>query len=334
MVLLSNDGTLPVTGPGTPRLAVVGPLADDPTSMLGCYSFPSHVGRHYPDVPLGVRIATTLEALRAEFPAATIEHVAGCAVTGDDAAGLPAAVSAATRSDVCIAVLGDQAGLFGRGTSGEGCDAEDLRLPGVQGRLLDALLDTGTPVVLVLMTGRPYALGRYTGRAAAIVQAFFPGEEGAGAVAGVLSGRINPSGRLPVGIPCSPGGQPATYRGWPLSQRSTVSSIDPSPLYPFGHGLSYTTFRWEDIQCPAVRFLPTEPSGSAHGPERGRAPRHRDRPAPPARPGGAGDPADRPAHRIRAGAARAGRQRRVEFTVHTDLTSFIGRGGEQFVEPG
>jgi beta-xylosidase len=110
-----------------------------------------------------------------------------------DQAELARAVEAARRAEVCVAVLGDKAGLFGRGTSGEGCDAPDLSLPGPQGELLEALLATGTPVVLVLMTGRPYALGRYADRLAAVVQAFFPGEEGAAAVAGVLSGRVNPA---------------------------------------------------------------------------------------------------------------------------------------------
>ncbi len=102
-------------------------------------------------------------------------------------------------------MLGDRAGLFGRGTSGEGCDAETLDLPGAQQHLLDALLDSGTPVVTVLLAGRPYALGRAVTESAAIVQSFFPGEEGTHAIAGVLSGRVNPSGRLPIGVPPRPG---------------------------------------------------------------------------------------------------------------------------------
>src|SRR4029453_10018252 len=112
---------------------------------------------------------------------------------------------------VCVVVLGDRAGLFGRGTSGEGCDREDLRLPGVQTDLLEAVLATGTPVVLVLLAGRPYALGAYVDRVAAILQGSFPGEGGGPAVAGVLTGKVCPSGRLPVSVPRSPGGQPWTY---------------------------------------------------------------------------------------------------------------------------
>lgn len=127
---------------------------------------------------------------------------------------------------------------------GEGCDADSLELPGRQWDLLDALLETGTPVVVTLITGRPYVLHDAPERAAAIVQAFFPGEEGAGAIAGVLSGRVNPSGRLPVSIPASGGSQPSTYLAAPLAARTTASTVDPTPRFPFGHGLSYSTFKW------------------------------------------------------------------------------------------
>ena len=105
--------------------------------------------------------------------------------------------------------VGDRAALFGLGTSGEGCDAEDLSLPGVQDELIEALLATGTPGVLLVVSGRPYALGAYADRAAAVVQALFPGEEGGPALA-VLTGRTNPSGKLPVQIPRTAGGQPGT----------------------------------------------------------------------------------------------------------------------------
>ena len=107
---------------------------------------------------------------------------------------------------MAVAVLGDEAGLFGRGTSGEGCDVADLRLPGVQEDLLRVLVAASTPVVLVLVTGRPYAIGAVAGELAAAVQAFFPGEEGGGAIAGVLSGRLVPTGKLPVEMPASAGG--------------------------------------------------------------------------------------------------------------------------------
>ncbi len=116
----------------------------------------------------------------------------------------------------CVALVGDLAGLFGHGSSGEGCDAADLRLPGVQADLVAALLARGTPVVVVVVSGRPYALGEVHPRAAGLVQAFMPGEEGGAAIAGVLSGRVQPGGKLPVQIPRLPGGQPGTYLQPPL----------------------------------------------------------------------------------------------------------------------
>ncbi|WP_245172700.1 glycoside hydrolase family 3 protein [Streptomyces achromogenes] len=105
-----------------------------------------------------------------------------------DRSGFEAAVRAAEQADVCVAMVGDRAALFRLGTSGEGCDAEDLSLPGVQGELVEALLATDTPLILLVISGRPYVLGAYADGAAAVVQAFFPGEEGGPALAGVLSG--------------------------------------------------------------------------------------------------------------------------------------------------
>ena len=307
VVLLANDGILPLTGHR--RVAVVGPRADDPHAMLGCYSFPSHVGVRYPGLDLGVPIPTFLDALRDELPGSTVSYAPGCGVDDPGTTEIAAAAELARGHDVCIAVLGDRSGIFGRGTSGEGCDAADLDLPGVQGQLLAAVLETGVPVVVVLLAGRPYALGRFTG-AAAIVQAFFPGQEGGPALAQVLTGAVNPSGRLPVSVPRHAGAQPATYLGPALAQRTKVSSIDPTALYPFGFGLSYTSFQWEGAAVSPAE-LPTdgtaEVSVNRSGPERGRAGRHRGGPGVPARPRGPGDPAgDRP-HRIPAGRPGPGR---------------------------
>ena len=335
IILLANDGTLPLSGPlSGGRIAVVGPRADDPLAMLGCYSFPSHVGVKYPDLDIGVEIPTFLAALRRELPDSDIGYSPGCAVDDPDPSGLAAAVTLAASSDICIAVVGDRSGLFGRGTSGEGCDAADLTLPGIQGQLLDALLATGTPVVIVLLTGRPYALGPYPA-AAAVVQAFFPGQEGGPALARVLSGAANPSGRLPVSVPRHVGAQPTTYIGSTLARRSTVSSIDPSPLYPFGHGLSYTTFCWEDIEGQGAP-VPTDGTLSVGLTVRNVG----ERPGTEIVQLYLHDPVaqvTRPTV-VLIGYARVplepGQQRRVEFTVHTDLTSFIGRGGQRIVEPG
>ncbi|MDO9590064.1 MAG: glycoside hydrolase family 3 N-terminal domain-containing protein, partial [Microcella sp.] len=249
VVLVRNaDGTLPLTAPK--RIALIGPNADDPYAMLGCYTFPTHVVTQHDGVAMGIEIATVGEALVAEFTNATVTRERGTGIDDNDLGGIDAAVTAAREAEVAIVVLGDRAGLFGRGTSGEGCDAPDLSLPGAQQQLLDAVLDTGTPVVLVLLSGRPYALGSAPQRAAAIVQTFFPGEEGAAAIAGVLSGRVSPSGRLPVSIPVHAGVQPSTYLAAPLARASDVSNLDPTAAYPFGHGLGYADVVWADLESP------------------------------------------------------------------------------------
>ncbi|MER5519202.1 glycoside hydrolase family 3 N-terminal domain-containing protein [Streptomyces sp. NPDC002763] len=334
VVLLDNpDGVLPLA-PGT-RVAVVGPRAADALAMLGCYSFPSHVLTHHPEVDLGIAIPTVLESLRAELPDAKVTFAEGCDVSDPDTAGFGEAVARAAEADVCVAVLGDRAGLFGRGTSGEGCDVADLSLPGVQADLLDALLSTGVPVVLVLLTGRPYALGRWQGRLGAVVQAFFPGEEGGPAVAGVLSGRVNPSGRLPVSVPRVPGGQPWTYLQPPLGLAGELSNLDPTPLYPFGHGRSYTTFAW-DLVSRGTAGIGTDGShdvtvavrntGDRAGAEVVQLYLH--------------DPVasvTRPDVRLigyRRLDLAPGESRRLTFRFHTDLSAFTDREGARVVEPG
>ncbi|KAB1988741.1 beta-xylosidase/alpha-l-arabinosidase [Streptomyces triticiradicis] len=334
VVLLDNaDGVLPLA-PDT-RIAVVGPRADDPLAMLGCYSFPSHVLTHHPEVPTGVDIPTVLDALRAELPDAKVTFSEGCGVSEPDRSGFEEAVARAAEADVCVAVLGDRAGLFGRGTSGEGCDVADLGLPGVQGELLDALVATGVPVVLVLLTGRPYALGRWADRLGGVVQAFFPGEEGGPAVAGVLSGRVGPSGRLPVSVPREAGGQPWTYLQPPLGLQNEVSNLDPTPLYPFGHGRSYTSFAWESAELPEAEIgtdgsydvsVTVRNTGGRAGAEVVQLYLH--------------DPVasvTRPDVRLigyrRLGLA-PGEAGRVTFRFHADLAAFTDRTGTRIVEPG
>ncbi len=333
VVLVRNDGTLPLTRPA--RIAVVGPNADDPYAMLGCYSFPTHVVTQHPGVEMGIEIPTLLAAVRAEFPGATVTHATGTSVDGGETDGIAAAADLAAASDVVVLALGDRAGLFGRGTSGEGCDVASLTLPGAQQQLVDAVLDSGTPAVLVLLAGRPYALGRAAHEAAGIVEAFFTGEEGAPAIAGVLSGRINPSGRLPVSIPADPGAQPTTYLASPLARKTEVSNIDPSAAFPFGHGLSYSTFDWTDVVADATTIrtdgsvaLVTTVTNTGdragadvvqlylHDPEAEVA---------------------RPVQRL-VGYARVtldpGASAEVRFEVSADLAAYTGRAGLRIVDAG
>ncbi|MGW2616135.1 beta-xylosidase/alpha-l-arabinosidase [Streptomyces sp. NPDC001500] len=334
VVLLDNPDALLPLAPDT-RIAVVGPRAADALAMLGCYSFPSHVLPHHPEVETGIEIPTLLESLRAELPDAKVTFTQGCGVSDPDPSGFTEATARAAEADVCVAVLGDRAGLFGRGTSGEGCDVADLRLPGVQGELLDALVATGVPVVLVLLTGRPYALGRWHGRLGAVVQAFFPGEEGGPAVAGVLSGRVNPSGRLPVSVPRLPGGQPWTYLQPPLGLAGEVSSLDPTPLYAFGHGRTYTEFAWEDF-TGADAEIPTDGSCEAAVTVRNTG----DRAGTEVVQLYLHDPVasvTRPDVRLigyRRLELAAGESARVVFRFHADLSAFTGGDGRRIVEPG
>lgn len=331
IVLLKNDGVLPLAAPK--RIAVVGPTADDPYAVLGCYSFPAHVGVQHPDVPIGLELPTLLGSLRAEFPDADLVYVRGTTVDGGETSEIAAAAAAAHGADVVIVALGDRAGLFGRGTSGEGCDAESLALPGAQQQLLDAVLATGTPSVVTLLAGRPYALGQAPETAGAIIEGFFLGEAGTPAIAGVLSGRVNPAGRLPVSIPATPGAQPSTYLAAKLARKSGVSNIDPTPAYWFGHGVSYSSFEWSDLgvsgklfsQTVDVRLTVTNTS-DRDGSDVVQLYLH--------------DPVAsvvRPVQRLISYARvdlAAGASATVSFRVPAELASFTGRDGQRIVEPG
>jgi beta-glucosidase len=365
IVLLRNENDALPLAPGR-RLAVVGPRAHVADAVFGCYSFPRHIGVHHPDIALGIESRTVLEALQADPAGYRVSYAQGCPVPDTESSvrlreeraaaegGAPAeavdavalrelgdrqiaeAVAAARAAEVCVAVLGDVSGLFGNGTSGEGCDTSDLRLPGRQGELLDALLDTGTPVVLVLLVGRPYELSRYADRLAAVVCGFLPGEEGANALADVLSGRVDPAGRLPVGFPAQGANQPSTYLTATLGLRSDVSTVDPTPLYPFGHGLSYNPAVWADTVLPAGEAWPTDGTlrlavtlrndGASPTSEVVQVYLH--------------DPqaeVARPVQQLIA-APRVdlapGTTRTVVIDLPADATSYTGRAGRRIVEPG
>jgi beta-xylosidase len=258
IVLLSNDGVLPLGrhSDAVSRIAVIGPNAHRAEALQGCYSFANHVLAGHPELPLGFEIPTVLESLPGAFgvaglPAPEFIYAEGCTVEGEDDSGFAAAVDAAASAGLAIVVVGDQAGLFGRGTVGEGNDSESLELPGVQRRLVEAVIATGTPVVMVLLTGRPYAIGWALDGAdaapGAVLQAFFPGEGGGLAIADIITGRVNPSGRLPVSMPRSAGAQPYSYLHPALGGPSDVTATDSTPLRPFGFGLSYASFDYSDL---------------------------------------------------------------------------------------
>lgn len=337
IVLLSNDGILPLT-PST-RLSVIGPTWGEARAFMGCYSFPNHVLAKHPDHGLGLPIPTLQEALNSALSTAPA-YVQGVGfMDGPDvdiSAGIAQAVDTARNSDVALLTVGDIAGMFGGGTSGEGCDVVDLSLPGRQGELIEAVLATGTPTILLLVTGRPYAVGAYADRCAAIIQAFMPGVEGGAALADVLTGAVNPSGRLPIALPDGKGGQPGTYLAPPLAWESEgISNLDPRPRFPFGAGISYTNFTLSDPQLSESEIsVDGEVTYSVTVTNTGERDGHtviqlyyEDPIAEVVRPlkqliG---------YHKI---ALAAGQSARLNFAVSADFFSFTGRDYQRIVEPG
>ena len=342
IILLDNPADLlplragAADGGGPGSIALIGPAAVQPRSFLGCYSFTNHVLSRLEDNGSSVDVPTLTDALTAEFPQSAITTVGGTGFSDGDTSQIAEAVAAAQAAELAVLAVGDLAGLFGAGTSGEGCDVESLQLPGAQHELVEAVLATGTPVVLVLVTGRPYSLGAYQGRARAMVQAFMPGEEGASAIAGVLSGRVNPSGRLPIGIPNGVGGQPGTYLAPVLAWVSDgISNLDPKPLFPFGHGLSYSRFEYTDLAISAEQI-----AGDGTVEISATVSNTGDRDGQEVVQLYLSDPVAsvvRPLKRLvgftKVGLA-AGESTRVSFSLHADRTSFTGPDLQRIVEPG
>src|SRR5699024_6603192 len=301
--------------------------------MLGCYSFPAHVGSQHPETGMGIDIPTILEALRGQHDG-PVSHARGCAVSAPGRQGFEAAVAAVAEADVAVVVLGDRAGLFGRGTSGEGCDAPGLHLPGEQQALAEAAIGTGTPVVVVVVSGRPYALGALDA-AAALVQTFFPGQRGGQAIAEVLTGAVNPSGHLPVSIPRDPGSLPGSYLAPTLGRATSVSTIDPTALFPFGHGRSYHALTWGEVTCAEQEWavdgeitlhLELTNEGDTEASDVVQVYLH-DPVAQVARP----EALLLGFRRVRLG---PGERTEVAFRVHADLTSYVAPDGSRIVEPG
>jgi len=267
IVLLKNEGQLlPLPKTGL-RLAVMGPNADSARNLMGDYAFPCHIEsliemREQGNVfsqPLPESI--TLDGVLGDMPTIyqairqkvgnpdDVIYRAGCSVSGTDQTGFEAAVAAARNADVAILVMGDKAGLTLDCTTGESRDRTDLSLPGVQEAFVEAICQTGTPVVVVLINGRPVT-GDWIDKVDALVEAWLPGGQGATAVADVLFGDYNPAGRLAVSFPRTVGQVPVYYNHAPSGGRSHWHGdyVDTSatPRFPFGFGLSYTQFAYPE----------------------------------------------------------------------------------------
>lgn len=273
IVLLKNDGNLLPLRKDLRSVAVIGPSADSIRNLFGDYSYPSHMETlrenlkvdNVFNTPLpqdvqeaGDFIPTTsvLKSLQAIVGEDTqVEYAKGCELTGSSTEGFAEAVRIAKAADVAIVVVGEKGGLTDDSTSGEARDRADLNLTGMQSDLVRAVYDTGTPVVVVLVNGRPVSLGWIAENIPAIVEAWYPSEEGANAITDVLFGDVNPGGKLPMTFPRSVGQVPTYYAHKPSGGRSHWKTdyveMPVTPQYPFGHGLSYTQFDYGNLQIDA-----------------------------------------------------------------------------------
>jgi beta-glucosidase len=287
LVLLRNEGDLLPLDPGIPRLAVIGPGSDDVRLLQGDYHYPAHLeiiyrreeyreaGSALSDVmprpgeqlpafrpgPYYPPTATLLDGIREAVSEHTQILVArGCDASGGSREGIAEAVDAARRADVAIVAVGGKSGLLRDCTSGEMRDAADLGLPGAQQELVEAVVATGTPTVVVLVNGRVFALPWIAEHVPALLEAWLPGEEGGAAVADALFGRVSPCGRLPVTLPRAVGQVPVHYDHRSGGGRSQMygdySDLPAAPLFPFGHGLSYTRFEYGELRIEPTRVAP------------------------------------------------------------------------------
>jgi len=266
MVLLKNDNKALPLSTSTSSIAVVGPLADDALNQLG------------PDVPIGYelsssgaptpadKVVTVKQGIQNAASNATINYASGCtSFTVSDpcteTTDFSQAVSAAQKSDVTVVVVGEPAG-----DSGEASSRSMIDLPGSQLDLIKQIADTKKPYVVVLMNGRPLTIPWLADNAPALLEAWYPGTEGGDAVADILFGKVDPSGKLPISFPRNVGQIPISYNELPTGRpadpnnkyTSKYLDVPNTPQYPFGYGLSYTTFT---VGSPHLSASTVSPNG-------------------------------------------------------------------------
>jgi len=352
IVLLKNEGNLlPLDRTKLRSIALIGPSADNTRNMLGDYVYSAHVDSPEDAVP----VVSILEGVKAKLgDQVCINYAQGCDIMGESTEGFAEAVAAAKQSDVAIVVVGGRSGLSGlinpgdisdvdfttikgqiKDTDGESHDRVTLDLPGVQEQLVKAIYETGTPTIVVLINGRPLSINWIAENIPAVLEAWLPGEEGGNAVADVLFGDYNPSGKLCVSIPKHAGQMPVNYDRTSISSRRMYLEVDNKPLYPFGYGLSYTKFAYRNLtitpnQCQAPAQVQIECEvgnvGNVAGEEVVQLYIH-----------------DQFASRVRPvkqlkGFAKVHLEpnewKRIQFTLSTDQLAFYDLGMELVVEPG
>ena len=280
IVLLKNDGGLLPLPADLQSIAVIGPSADSIRLLQGDYHYPSHMesifaSESHTDAPNPMQnlramniqehfppSVSVLAGIQAAIaPTTRIHYAPGCDVNSADTSGFTEAVAAAQQAQVAVVVLGDRSGLGRDCTCGESLDTAGLDLPGVQQQLVEAIHATGTPVVVVLLTGRPYALPWIAEHIPAVIEAWLPAQEGGTAIANVLFGKVNPGGKLPMTFPRHVGQLPMYYNHKPSGGRThwrgDYVDMSVKPLFPFGHGLSYTTFAYSHLRITPEQVAPT-----------------------------------------------------------------------------
>ena len=279
IVLLKNDNAVLPLSKTVKSIAVIGPNANEARHLFGDYSHPAHIEtllENKPElatllkcdphsngsVPGSVQTQTILDAIRGKVSSDTrVLFAKGCAVNDADKSGFAKAVKIAQGADVVILVVGDKSGLSINCTSGESRDRADLGLPGVQQELVETIAAIGKPTVVVLVNGRPLAIPWIAENIPALVEAWLPGEEGGGAIADGLFGDLNPGGKLTMTWPRAVGQIPIFYNHKPSGGRSQwhtdYVSLSVTPLYPFGHGLSFTQFEYSNLQIDSTDALVT-----------------------------------------------------------------------------
>ncbi|MGK3770058.1 glycoside hydrolase family 3 C-terminal domain-containing protein [Enterococcus faecium] len=255
ITLLKNDGILPLEQQ-VKNIAVIGPNAHDVYHLLGDYSAPQTEDRLK---------KTIVQEIKTEFPQSKVSYAQGCEVRNqeDQEEKLLEAVTLAQNSDVIIAVLGGSSArnfdmeflrngaVSSKGInmdSGENVDVASLSLGGYQEQLIEQLHQLGKPIITILVQGRPYDLMKIESLTNAIATAWFPGQEGGKAIAQMISGRNNPSGRLSLSYPINSQQLPVYYYQRAASKQENYYDLSGSPVYPFGHGLSYTTFEYSQME--------------------------------------------------------------------------------------
>lgn len=329
MVLLKNDRNVLPLDKNVQSIAVIGPLADDRRAPLGWWAGD---GREENTI-------TPLAGIKAKVGASTkVGYAKGAEITGDSTAGFAEAVALAKESDVAVVFVGESHEMVG-----EAASRSSLDLPGRQMELVQAVQATGKPTVVVLVNGRPLTIGWIVENVPGILESWMGGTQSGQAIADVLFGDVNPGGKLPVTFPRTVGQVPIYYNhmntGRPSEAENRYTSkyydVPWTPLFPFGYGLSYTTFKLSNLQLSAPRIraidklvvsVDVENSGQRAGDEVVQL-YVRDRVASMTRP-------VKELKGFQRVTLQPNEKRRVEFTLSRDQLAFWNRELRFMVEPG